>query len=465
MNKLIIFCISMLLTAGMVFGQDAKDSIFGDVEEMLNNAKAQQADILSPEYYARAVESYNKANEYYVNNESTRDIREKLTEAQRYCQRALEVVKLGVITLKEALSAREDAMKVEANLYSEALYKEAEEKFDAAARQIEDDDLDDARDRGAEAEEFYRKAELQAIKVKLLGDGRKMISEAQERDVEEYAPQTFRRAQGLLAEVEKLLTYNRYAGQEAAEKAYECVYEAQHALFLAQQIRTLKENELNWEKLILEYEGILAGFADKFDEKVRFDDGMKDAITVINTRIENLQNDYEQLVASNAELQEKFDELNEQATSSSLELAQKKEREEKLSKVKSLFTANEAKVILEGDNLVIRLHGLNFPSGKSIIEPEYFSLLTKIQEALRIFPDKHILLEGHTDSRGNAATNKRLSEERAIAVREYLIANMGKSREQITAIGYGAAKPVASNQTAEGRELNRRIDVVINMSD
>ena len=147
------------------------------------------------------------------------------------------------------------------------------------------------------------------------------------------------------------------------------------------------------------------------------------------------------------------------------ELAKKKEREEKFQKVKSMFSSREAIVVFDGENLVVRLHGLSFQSGQSVIQPEYFSLLTKVQNAIKIFPQKHILIEGHTDSRGNPQTNKRLSEDRAQAVREYLIANMGKDREEITSIGYGSAKPVASNETSDGRALNRRIDIVINMAN
>jgi len=97
--------------------------------------------------------------------------------------------------------------------------------------------------------------------------------------------------------------------------------------------------------------------------------------------------------------------------------------------------------------------------------PEYFSLLRKVKDSIKEFPESHILLEGHTDSIGNPSTNKRLSEERAKAVREYIIANMEISREQITAIGYGDTKPVASNKTSEGRELNRRIDIVISLNN
>lgn len=390
---------------------------------------------------------------------------EKLAEAQKYCQRALQAVKLAVITLKEPIKAREDALKVEANLHATQLFNDAEEKFAEATGQVEDDDLDDARDRGSEAEALYRQSELKSIKDKLLGDARNLVQEARDKDVEEVAPQTFKLASSLLAELEDMLTYNRYAGNEAAQKAMQCVYQARHALYLADRIRSMKDNDENWEKLILEYEDVLTGFAAHFDETPKFDEGMKDAVNLINTRIQNLIKDNKQLVEDNARLQEAYDALKEEASSSSAALAQEREKEEKFNKVKALFNPQEAKVLIDGNNLVIRLHGLNFPSGSSQIQPEYFSLLTKVQEALKIFPDKHILLEGHTDSRGNAITNKTLSEERAIAVREYIIANMGKPREQITAIGYGAAKPVATNDTPEGRELNRRIDVVINLSE
>ena len=465
MKKILTSIFMLLLIVGLSTAQDAKESMFGDVEKLITEAREKQADLLSPEYFTKAMDSFNKANEYYINNESTRDVREKLTEAQRYCQRALEVVKLGAITLKEPFLARADALSVEANAHAPELFNQAEEKFFDAASQIEDDDLDDARDYGAQAEKLYRQAELKSIKGKLLTEGRKLVQEAEDTDVEEFAPQTFNKSKKLLGEVENILTYNRYSGSEAASKAMETVYEANHAIFLASQIKTLSNNDKNWEKLILEYEQVLAGFASHFNEISMFDNGMKSTIDLINSRIDKLNKDYAQLLVENSKLQEKYDVLSEEASTSSAELAIKKEREEKFSKIKSIFTANEATVITEGNNLVIRLHGLNFPSGKATLQPEYFSLLTKVQEALRVFPEKHILLEGHTDSRGNATKNKQLSEERAIAVREYIIANMGKSREQITSIGYGSAKPVATNQTSQGRELNRRIDVVISLND
>ena len=460
------FCFMMIFFGiQIIIAQTAKDSIFGDVEKMLQNAKEQGAEYLSPNFYKKAVDSFNKANEYYSKNESTRDIREKLTEAQRNCARALEVVKLAVITLKEPIKAREDALKVEANIHAKEKFNEAGERFYEAAREVENDDLNDARGAGSESEKLFRQAELIAIKNNILGEARQLVKQANETDVEENAPQTLSRARSLLNQVEDLLTNNRYAVQDASEKAAECVYEAKHAIFLAQEIKGLKEEDKNWEKLILQYEDILTGFASKFNKKPGYENGMRAAINLISSKIDSLQNENKELISENALLKEEYSTVKEQATTSSAELAKKRDREEKFQKVKSMFSSREGSVVFDGENLVIHLHGLNFQSGQSVIQPEYFSLLTKVQDALRIFPDKHILIEGHTDSRGNPQTNKTLSEDRAQAVREYLIANMGKNREEITSVGYGSAKPIASNETPEGRALNRRIDIVIGMQD
>ena len=130
-------------------------------------------------------------------------------------------------------------------------------------------------------------------------------------------------------------------------------------------------------------------------------------------------------------------------------------------KVERIFTPDEASVFRQEQNVLIRLHGLNFSVGKSTIEPNYFSLLTKAQQAIKTFPGSRVTVEGHTDSFGGDKTNQDISEARANAVREYLIANMALTPEEIKAVGFGERKPIASNETTEGRTKNRRIDIVI----
>jgi outer membrane protein OmpA-like peptidoglycan-associated protein len=74
------------------------------------------------------------------------------------------------------------------------------------------------------------------------------------------------------------------------------------------------------------------------------------------------------------------------------------------------------------------------------------------------YPRANFTIEGHTDSVGSKATNQKLSERRANAVRDYLIAN-GIDANRLTAAGYGEDKPIASNATRAGRAENRRVEV------
>jgi outer membrane protein OmpA-like peptidoglycan-associated protein len=103
-----------------------------------------------------------------------------------------------------------------------------------------------------------------------------------------------------------------------------------------------------------------------------------------------------------------------------------------------------------------------FATGSSQIETEYFALLRKVQDAIRVFPGSSIVVEGHTDSFGSDETNLTLSQQRAEAVRAYLLANMRDlPPDDIEPVGLGESRPVANNETVEGRAKNRRIDVVI----
>ncbi len=86
--------------------------------------------------------------------------------------------------------------------------------------------------------------------------------------------------------------------------------------------------------------------------------------------------------------------------------------------------------------------------------------LADIGKALASVPDRHILIDGHTDSTGRAAYNLKLSELRAESVKAVLVAN-GVSPDRIETHGYGSTKPVADNATASGRGQNRRVEIVV----
>jgi len=103
---------------------------------------------------------------------------------------------------------------------------------------------------------------------------------------------------------------------------------------------------------------------------------------------------------------------------------------------------------------------IQFESGKAEIKSEYNSQLDEIASVMNSRPNLKVLIEGHTDSQGDADYNQNLSNQRANAVMNYLI-NAGVDPFRLRAVGKGESEPVATNDTAEGRAKNRRIEFVI----
>jgi len=105
------------------------------------------------------------------------------------------------------------------------------------------------------------------------------------------------------------------------------------------------------------------------------------------------------------------------------------------------------------------VYGLRFGVGKSTLQPGAETLLDDIATALKNFPDWSLRIVGHTDASGNAETNERLSLERANAIKAALV-ERGVNTDRLLAAGAGQTRPIASNETAEGKALNRRVELV-----
>jgi len=108
----------------------------------------------------------------------------------------------------------------------------------------------------------------------------------------------------------------------------------------------------------------------------------------------------------------------------------------------------------------VATQGIFFDSGSDRIRPESAPTLKEIGEMLKEHADLKLGIEGHTDNVGNAASNQTLSEKRAEAVRQELISRYGIDASRLTSKGLGATKPVGGNDTPEGRQNNRRVELV-----
>jgi outer membrane protein OmpA-like peptidoglycan-associated protein len=110
--------------------------------------------------------------------------------------------------------------------------------------------------------------------------------------------------------------------------------------------------------------------------------------------------------------------------------------------------------------LIVNLSDVLFDTGKSTLRPEAREKLAKISGIVLAYPDLRLAIEGNTDSVGSDSMNQALSEQRAGSVRDYLVKeNIPAS--SMTSQGFGKTQPVASNDTAEGRQQNRRVEMVV----
>jgi len=129
--------------------------------------------------------------------------------------------------------------------------------------------------------------------------------------------------------------------------------------------------------------------------------------------------------------------------------------------VQQLFETGEVEIHGNMDgSLLLRLTKLKFAPGKVELDSQYFEFLSRVKEALTLYDDRLVSINGHTDNQGDVRENQTLSLKRAEAVMDFLISS-GISKEKLKAFGYGEIQPIASNEFARGRDMNRRIDIVI----
>ncbi len=470
------------------------DVLFGAKDKQLNELKTQHADLLSPSHYAEAIEKYAKAKDDFKKDKPPDDIRKKLEEVEAVLKKIENTLWNGRGVFDQALKSREDALNARAPEFALDDFNAGEDALRSSGAAMELGDKDSAREKAVRATGRYRDSELNAIKKSVMAPAREAFRAAEKSGAGKFAPKTVNKSRTLVTLSEEILNSDRYAVSEATAKAEEAIYEAQHAM----QINALLKNKkYTQEELVLLYEEGLGRIAKELGFAAAFDQPVEEVFKTIINSIENLNVEKHQLdedLAGKQDLleknakeyqeslakakkrieglmaktetemalaQQKESALQEELAKKQAELAAKQEKVAKVTKVREMFLPGEATVLQEGNRLIIRLLELTFPVGKSVIQPGYFGLLSRVQRALREYPEARISIEGHTDSIGDERYNERLSTKRAEAVRDYLLANMVLDKELIESVGYGEARPVASNETEEGRAQNRRIDVML----
>lgn len=471
-----------LVTASLVgFAAAAQATDPAALLAELEKARAEQVDVLAPNAFQAAVQAQQTAAKDAARARSPDKVRARVQEGEAALQRARTAATNARQSLAGIIKTREDALLADAPKRAPEQWAKADERFRQAMSENERGELREAQKRAAETEVLLRDAELVAIKHAVLDDARALIAQADAAKVEKAAPRSLDSAKRNLAEAEQEIQRNRYDLATARKLASQAGYDARHATYLAKQIGTVRQQEdddqAGIEALILSVEDPLRNVAAQMDQSAQFDQGLQPPIQQLGEHASQQAQELRRLKQQVTDQEEQIASLNTQlqrlearlggVSEERVALQRRVDAQERLrnsvASIEGSFTPDEARVYRQGEDVVISLLGIRFPSGRSSIDGSSAPLLRKVQQALQLFPDSSLSIEGHTDSNGSDSANLILSQDRADAVKHYVVTNFGADAEKISSIGYGEARPVATNETQEGRSRNRRIDLIIHV--
>jgi outer membrane protein OmpA-like peptidoglycan-associated protein len=409
------------------------------LDKDIDNARNNQVNIFAPTSFVRAEAFLAESKKGLNRGDKPSVILQNVENGQAQLKIAEGMTKRVRDVLPDLVKARDLARAAGGINFGE--YAALEKQFVELTKAVEINNLSQARKNQPKVAERFRRLELRAIKEQNIGEARKLITQAEKEGARKNAPKTLLEAKKKFAEADAFITKHRYQKEKIHTLASDALLLSGRALQVTRKSKAIRT--MRPEDITLWAEGMLYKTANSLSAPDMRDKALETQLENILGSITALQEDHrfmmDKVKAQNAE--KRFNQL--------------------FSEVRDSFDSDEAEVYKQGSKLVIRLKAIQFPVGKYVIMPNNYSLLTKVQRAIRTFGEPDVIIEGHTDSTGSEINNQLLSENRAEAVRSYLVANKTLSMEKIAAAGYGSKRPLASNKTAKGRAINRRIDVII----
>lgn len=461
-----------------------------ELEEALNNGRAEQLNVLSPTWYAKAERYLDKARYSLANNGTPSEILNNVAHGHANYKQAVESARVAHDTIPASIKARDLANAAGAAAFT-FNYQSLENAFIGLTMDIENNDIARARKYDERLAKQYADLELRAIKENTLGEVRKLIKDAEKRGADNLTPTILAVAQKALTDADQFITAQRYEREQMQEKANEALFQAQRVgqiMALSDKLREMNPEalalwsegrlhriteqlgarDLRNESTELQLENVIQSLISLQEDNKSLRDLRQQATqdyTIKEKALQELVSEQRQKIAvlegDSRKRRKEREALAQQEKKTQQRLEAEQRFQQMFNEVQALFNADQAEVYKQSDNLVIRLKAMQFPIGKDLIMPDNYPLLSKVRQAIRTFGDPDVVIEGHTDSTGSAAINSQLSQKRAESVRRYFIANETLTEAKVTAIGYGSERPLATNDTTQGRAVNRRIDVVI----
>jgi len=443
-------------------------SMMDKLGQGLAAARQNRTDLFSPTWFSAAQMSYTKGKQGIEQGTELAGILENIATGQAQLQQALKNADRFKSSLEDLVKSRDAAIAAKASQYGKEFTK-LEGEFRELAKAMEENDAGYVKKHEKTLDAAYRNLELRAIKDAALADVRKMMADAENQDMQDAAPKSFAIAQKKLADADAAITRDRYDKVKIEAVVREAEFYATRLKEIAKTSAHLEKMEP--EDIALWMEGYFTETIAQLKEIDRRNLSFDGQQKVVMNAISNLQrartsaaSRLEARSLESEKLKERIGDLEGKTYQERLEkerLAAEKRFNELYNQVQGYFSPDEAEVYKQAQQLVIRLKAVQFPVGQAVILPNNYPLLTTVQKAINTFGRPDVVIEGHTDSTGSEILNQQLSQKRAEAVKQYLVYNGTLPAGKIAAVGYGSSRPLASNATARGRAVNRRIDVII----
>ena len=478
-----------LKVASVAISDNPSSKIF-ELEETLAEGRTQQIHVLSPTWYTKAENYLDKARYGLANNDSVAGILQNTAYGHAHFDKAKEYALIAQSAISQAIKARELANAAGAASLGDD-YQKMEYEFTGLTADIENNNLSRAEKNEAKVAKGFADLELRAIKENTLGEVRNLLAANIDNGAKRLAPKTLQKTQKALVDADQFITQQRYEREEMQNKANAALFQAQRLgqimaisnslkTMLPEDIALLHEGQLHQvtsklggrdlrnETADLQLQSILGSVVSLQDDnrylKEKRQQEKLESETKVMEQQGKVDSQRQQIAAlegqsKKAQRERELIALQEKETKARLE--DERRFQQLFNEVQAMFAQDQAEVYKQAKNLVIRLKAMQFPVGKDLIMPDNYALLSQVRNAIRTFGEPDVVIEGHTDNTGSTAINAQLSQNRAEAVRQYFIANGTLEEEKLTALGYGSERPLAANDTTEGRAINRRIDVII----
>ena len=245
----------LLAVSGSGFTQDElRDTFLKEANAAKAAAEAVNAKLFAPKGFQSGMKEYDDAEDLLKRGRSINYVRSTTADAVKYFKAAARTAEFAQTTLAQAVKSRQDGANAEAPKRSPELWSSAQQKFIRAVQLLERGDLKNAKRLEDEAINLYREAELTAIKEQYLSETQRLLSDADRARIGRYTPITLGKAKQLIAEAERKLNENRYDIDRSKSLATRANDEVEHALYLSEIIRQVRDKDLTVEQLLLDWE-------------------------------------------------------------------------------------------------------------------------------------------------------------------------------------------------------------------